>query len=62
MYRVDTNSRWWIHCSGLDYLWHIKVSRRDAYLELHTGGYAHAGRAVGSPESAVTLDEIQNGI
>ena len=45
-----------------DYLRCIKVSRRDAYLELFTRRYAHAGRPVGLPELAVTLGEVQNDV
>ena len=45
-----------------DYLCRIAVSWHNAYLELCIGGYVHAGRPVGLPESAVTSSEVQNGI
>ena len=46
-----------------DYLHRIKVSQCDAYLELCTReGYAHVGRPLSLPESAVTSSKVQNGI
>ena len=42
-----------------DYLCHITVSQRDAYLELCIGGYALAGRPVGSPKQVVTLSKAK---
>ena len=39
----------------------VKVSRCDTSGAVYEG-YAHAGRPVGLPESAVTSGEFQNGV
>ena len=59
------NSKWQIHCSGPDFTWIIyAISKFHGMMHPRScvQGYAHAVRPVGSPESAVTSSEVQNGI
>ena len=67
MYKVDTDSRWRINCSGPNFTEIISAVLKSR-VEMHTWSnmyarwYARAGRPVDLPQSAVTLGEVQNGV